>query len=314
MTIRTRPQPQVTGGMGSAPPPANPIEVAPGVIRGTQAPSEITQPLDAGVVADQVARAHANERSLAPLNFAPAGGGPAAGGQPTPVSAVEAVSTQGRRIRQVTRSRAGGTAVDGPANGTDAPVVQAPATISDLSSGAVDRPREGEPWQPAASQTDSPSRGIPRNIPNDPGKQITGGFGDVHDAQYFPLDGTELRELIMALMDQLHARLQDDLRFTVAICYPRVRARVEIIVEGFVEDQGFIIPRVAIPHDKTPLALAREYGDEITFALVAERVEMTAAGDSVSPPNATRLELGLPVPRKQTVDTPTGRMLVDVPN
>lgn len=306
---RTRPRPQVTGGMGSVPPPANPIEVTAGVIRGTAAPSEVTQPLDAAAVAEQVARAAANERSLAPLNFASAQPAAATAAAPA-VSAVEAVATQGRRIRQVTRNRTGSTAVDEvPA---DAAVVAKPPTITDLSSGAVDRPREGEAWQPAASATDSPSRGIPRNIPNDPGKQITGGFGDVHDAQYFPLDGTELRELITALMDQLHARLQDDLRFTIAICYPRVRARVEIIVEGFVEDQGFTIPRVAIPHEKTPLAIAREYGDEITFALVAERVEMTAEGDSVSPPNATRLELGLPVPRKQTVDTPTGRMLVDV--
>lgn len=310
MTIRTRPQPQVTGGMGSAPPPANPIEVAPGVIRGTAAPSETTQPLDPAVVADQLDRAARNERSLQPLSFAAdAAVADAAGGAAVP--AAEAVSLAGgRRIRQVRRT--GSTAVDEAAPAPARPPVQ---TISDLSAGAVNAPRtEGEPWQPAASNTDSPSRGLPRNTSLDPGKQITGGFGDVTDAQYFPLDGTELRELINALMDQVHQRMQDDLRFTIAICYPRVRARVEVIVEAFVEDQGFTIPRVMVPHDKTPLAVARQYGDEIVFTVIAQREEMTDSGESVAAPNATRLELGLPVPRKQAVDTPTGRMLVDIPH
>ena len=34
-----------------------------------------------------------------------------------------------------------------------------------------------QPHQRAASDTDSPSRGVPA-FPTDPGKQITGGFGD----------------------------------------------------------------------------------------------------------------------------------------
>lgn len=314
-TPRRRPQPQVTGGMGSAPPPANPIEVAPGIIRGTAAPAEIALPLDEATVAAQLERAAANERELQPLAYATSAAVDAAAAAP-PISAADAVSASSRRpIRQVSRARAvpGSTAVDEePAGSETRPPVP---TISDLSAGAVNMPAgsEGEPWQPAASNTDSPSRGMPRGV-SDPGKQITGGFGDVTDAQYFPLDGTELREMIYALMDQIHARLQDDLRFTMAICYPRVRARVEVIVEAFVADQGFTIPRVAVPHDKTPLAIARAYGDEITFAVIAERVEMTDTGESVSAPNATRLELGLPIPRKQAVDTPTGRMLVDIPH
>lgn len=312
MPGRLRPQPPVTGGMGSAPPPANPVEVTAGVIRGTEAPSELAQPLSDALVADQLAKAAANERTLQPLAFAANAvvQAAASGGQPA-VTAAEALSTQGRRIRQVSRNRAGGSAVDEMPAGDARPPVP---TISDLSAGAVNPLPTAEPWQPAASQTDTPSRGLPRNLSTDPGKQITGGFGDVTDAQYFPLDGAELRELVNALMDDIHARLQDDLRFTIAICYPRVRARVEVIIEAFVVDQGFTIPRVAVPHEKTPIAIARQHGDEIVFAVVAERVEMSADGQSVSPPNATRLELGLPVPRKQAVQTPTGRMLVDIPH
>lgn len=166
------------------------------------------------------------------------------------------------------------------------------------------------PRRPAESDTDTPARGLPRPI-EDPGKKITGGFGDVGDAQYFPLDGFELKTLVEGLMSQIHARLQDDLRFSVACVYPRVTARVVVEIQGFTVDQSFQIPKIAA-HDKTPSAIARARSDEIVFCLVSERQEMTEDGQSVTPPNQTRIDLGLPVPRKQAIETPGGRQLVDV--
>jgi hypothetical protein len=167
------------------------------------------------------------------------------------------------------------------------------------------------PHQKAASNTDTPSRGLPR-ASADPNKTITGGFGDVGEAEYFPLDGNELRTLIEALMDGLYARIQDDLRFSIAAVYPRVAARVIIEVNCHAHDQSFQIEkRLVPPHEKTPLDVARRFGDEVVFCVVAERVEMDEHGNSLHPPNATRMELDLAVPRKQFVQNGAGRMLVD---
>jgi len=171
--------------------------------------------------------------------------------------------------------------------------------------------------QPAASDTDSPSRGRPSAIA-DPGKQITGGFGDAGDAQYFPLDGSELRELVRGLMSVVSDQIEHDLRFSMAICYPRVTARVVVEIDAYATDGGqydpsFQVVKVMPPHEKTPLAIARERADAVCFVVVADKVEMTAAGESISPPNAIRQELGLVVPRKQSVGTPHGRLIVDLP-
>lgn len=174
-----------------------------------------------------------------------------------------------------------------------------------------------QPHQKAASNTDSPSRGLPTPI-TDPGKKITGGFGELTDGQYHPLNGQELKALVEALMDTVHGQLQDDLRFSMALTYPRVRARVQIIVEGYAEADSFAIERLKPepPNGKpgsTPLALAQQLGDQIVFVVVAERREMDDAGNPVasSAPNALRQELGLEVPRKQRIETPTGWTLAD---
>jgi hypothetical protein len=269
---------------------------AEGAVPPPGAPHEVAQPLDDGLIADQLARAAANERELKPLVFNQT---PRPSMDQPTISAADALSSQ-RRIRQVKRH----------AQESDTPsqeLVAAPTT-QPVPTGFVDPPL---PHQPAASDTDSPSRGIPKAIA-DPGKHITGGFGDAGQAQYYPLDGIELRELVYSLMDQIHARLADDLRFSMAICYPRVSARVEVIIDGYPVDVGFVIPQVMKPYEKTPLEVARSYGDEVVFVVKAERVEMTADGESVTPPNLMRQELGLRVPRKQAIDTPTGRQLVDV--
>lgn len=171
-----------------------------------------------------------------------------------------------------------------------------------------------EPYRPAASDTDSPARGLPTAIP-DPGKQITGGFGDLGEAQYFPLDGLEAGRVASKLLQAILDRIPDDLRFSLAATYPRVRIRAMLEVECFAADHSFQIVKIQVPpHEKTPLDVARQYGDQVVFCLVEQHVEMTEAGESITPPNAARQDLGLPIPRKRAVDLPgkRGRLLVDV--
>lgn len=177
-----------------------------------------------------------------------------------------------------------------------------------LSEALTPRPADRS-HQPAASQTDSPSRGIPQPIA-DPGKVITGGFGDAGEAQYYPLDGSELKELVRHLMDELNSRIEDDLRFHIAITYPRIRARVIIEVEGYAQEHGFQIQR-EIAREKTPVEIARLHGDQVVFALVALRQEFDQEGTAENPPDRMRDELQIPKPRKQYVGTGMARSLVD---
>jgi len=166
--------------------------------------------------------------------------------------------------------------------------------------------------QPAASETDSPSRGIPRDI-LDPGKQITGGFGSAQEAQYYPLDGSEAKQLALQLMDQLAARIENDLRFHPAIVYPRLTMRVVIEVEGYTDRGNFDIQQVLMPGtaDKTPLEIARTRGDQVAFVLVEQRREFAPDGTIEAPPDLIRDELQLEKPHKQMIQTGAGRMIVD---
>ncbi len=166
------------------------------------------------------------------------------------------------------------------------------------------------PHQRAGSNSDSPSRGVPQPIA-DPGKRVTGGFGDVGEAQYFALDGIELRRVIDSLLTELQRRIADDLRFSMAATYPRVNARVAIEVSCYGNDSSFQIVNHYVK-EKTPIEIARRHAEECCFVIQAEHVEMTESGESVTPPDKIRLELGLPVPRKQAVQTPGGRMIVDL--
>lgn len=163
--------------------------------------------------------------------------------------------------------------------------------------------------QPAASNTDSPARGMPSPVA-DPGKRITGGFGDAIDQQYFPLDGSELRALVVGILEYLKDQMLNDLRFSVALCYPRVTARVVIHIEGYAHEMNFDLTRAA-EHTKTSAAIAEAAGaDAVAFELEGVVAEMTPEGESVMPPNATREALGLVVPRKQRVPMPTGGFAV----
>lgn len=169
---------------------------------------------------------------------------------------------------------------------------------------------------PAASNTDSPSRGIPRQVV-DPGKQPTGGFGDQAAMQYFALNGQELRVLVEALMDDIYKRIQDDLRFNEALTYPQVNVRVAVEVTGFVHDADFVVDRILAPtHEartRTPLEVARAVADEMAFVILAEHQEADAAsGEPLNSPDQTRLDLGLARPAKRIIKSGGVDVFVDV--
>jgi hypothetical protein len=103
-------------------------------------------------------------------------------------------------------------------------------------------------------------------------------FGE--QGEYFPLDGSELREVVLAKLDELVATLGRDLRFTIATTYPLARVTVTIHIECDQPDQTFTLTAV---HDE-------------------------ARG---MPPDLAREQLGLAVPRKQAIQTPTGTVMVD---
>jgi len=322
------------------------------------APFETSQPEEASAQAMRAAQARANERQLKPLMFEaqkPAPAPPmqvkpiapsqsrlrtpgvakppvdlrAAESIPAPTHAPVIVLTDALSLPAAVETSSSVPATGGPVAASPAVSVHLPrpavdaVTAAHLASPLADAARKlaeqrAVTHQPAASDTDSPSRGQPSGIV-DPGKQITGGFGDAGDAQYFPLDGSEVRELTRGLMSVIDAQLENDLRFSMAICYPRVSVRVIVEVTAYAAggdggqyDPSFAITKV-VAHEKTPIAVARERADEVVFVLVADRIEMTPAGESIAPPNLIRQELGLVVPRKQAIQTPHGRLIVDVP-
>lgn len=341
----------IGAGAGVAPPPANPIAVATdpttgaAIIRQTAAPHEIAAGVDAAaktIPADRVG----NAQELAPLRGArgapltgaalvaavgpkkaaeiegarahSTGGAPPATPPPPPVTAAGALSPTAQThtgVRVVQRRTRPMPSTALPVEEDVMPTADDTVQLAEHLD-ADDVPLAPiQPHQKAASDTDSPSRGIPQPI-TDPGKIITGGFGELTDGQYHPLNGTELKALVEAMLDDVHQRIQDDLRFSMALTYPRVRARVSIVVEGIAAADGFAIDKV-IPEPgagrpgSTPLAVAATLGDQIVFVVTSRREEFNAAGESISPPNALREELGIEVPRKQRVETPTGYALVD---
>lgn len=297
------------GSFGSAPPGA---------------PHEVTTPGSERPTAEQVHQARQNERDLPAF-------------APTPLTVAQMASFLGKTEAEILVMQ--GKAPEPVSDPiptppptivlTDAPEVPRetvlaepipvpdPAPVTGLRAVAQQiHPRatipQDAPYQPAASNTDSPARGIPHPS-GDPGKQITGGFGDLGEAQYYPLDGIEVRKVSERLIDDLRRRIQDDLRFSIAATYPRVAIRVVLEVQCFAADHSFQIEKRMVPaHEKTPLDVAKQYGDEVVFCVVAQHLEMTDAGQSVTPPNAARAQLGLTIPRKQAVQVPGGRMIVDL--
>ena len=283
------------------------------------APREVSQPLSADAVAEMQAKAAQNEQPLPP--FAPK----AAGRQPVPVTPAEAKILSPRRpvvdavaVETVTpEAQAMADAVTATSSRhvlssdalADEPVLSAePAVEPALSADAPLAPIL--PHMKAASNTDSPSRGIPPAI-LDPGKRITGGFGEPSEGQYFPLDGAELRAVVEHLLAELHTRIQDDLRFSIALTYPRVRVHVDIVVEAYATDGGFTVSKHAAPHERTPLDVAAQHGEEVAFIVRARRQEFDEENQPADAPNAMREEAGLVIPRKQRIESAAGIIFAD---
>lgn len=247
------------------------------------APREVSQPLTPEAIAEMSAKARTNERTLAPLTF-----------DVDPTAVPPETETVGE--------------VEAPL-----PVVAAPMGPV-VPSKYVEAVSKQD--YPAASNTESPTRGAPGTVPVPSARktaplQPVGGFGEPEN-EYFPLDGRELKTVLEQLMDELHARLQNDLRFSIAVTYPRVRAKVQIVIEGEADDQGFTIDRVMPPYEKTPLAEAQRRGDSVVFVVAQVMQEFTEDGQVDTPPDGMRDKLGIPKPRKHRVQTGAGSSLVDV--
>lgn len=172
------------------------------------------------------------------------------------------------------------------------------------------RTRRPESHQPAASNTDSPSRGMPRAV-DDPGKAITGGFGSPGEAQYYAINGLELQEVVRKLLDQLNERITNDLRFSIAITYPRISVRLKLEVESHAQNAGVEIV-YAKKDERTPLDVAEAHADEVCFVLREVKREFDDDGVPENPPDRMREELGLPVPRKRMIQAGATRVMVDV--
>lgn len=247
------------------------------------APYEVAQPIQ-GATPDQLARAHANERQLQPLVF---------GVQPRPEPPVTADDV-------LEQTFAAPPPTEEPARKTMTPAMSEQATAD-----PIDRSH-----QPAASNTDSPSRGIPKPI-DDPGKRITGGFGDLGEAQYYALDGLELKELAKHLLGKLLQQIENDLHFSMAITYPRVEIKVSVGVSGYAKEGAFELFKGS-SYDKTTVENAVKAGAEpIAFELSEGRAEFDAAGEPTDAPDRIRDELGLEKPHKQVVQMGSNRSIVD---
>lgn len=163
---------------------------------------------------------------------------------------------------------------------------------------------------PAASETDSPSRGIPRPI-DDPGKIITGGFGSAGEAQYYPINGDELRDLTRVLLDKLNTRIENDIRFSMALTYKRLDVVLKLEVRAYPDD-GFDVKYVTAPKDQSPEALADDLANEAVFVVKETFREFDRDGNPENPPDRMREIAGLPVPRKQMVQAGAIKQLVDI--
>lgn len=194
------------------------------------------------------------------------------------------------------------------------PALDVPKQVVQPRTQPVLPPRdENRTHQPAASNSDSPSRGIPREV-DDPGKRITGGFGVQGPPQYYPLDGSELRVACEDMLEKIHTRIQNDLRFHPAMVYPRVRAVLTLTIEAYGQAESHQI-KSEFDHSKTPVAVALEVGAVHSTFEVAETIqEFDKDGNPENPPDRVRDALGLEKPRKQFVDMAGGRQLVDRPS
>lgn len=233
---------------------------------------------------------------------------PAATSDQVPVAAASAVGSD------ASQAPSDGTVLPLPvATGFTAPdddtLSLTPEEIDAAAAAAADAElAELQKTHPAASNSDSPSRGMPRRDPR-AGLNVTGGWGDANaGSQYFALSGEDLKTIAQQMLLELHDRLTNDLRFSIALVYPRVSVRATLHVHGYAGGpQSFEIERVR-PADvagpggsPAPEAVAQALADEIVFTLIAERREVDDNGDSIAAPDQLRNEFGMERPGKRVV-------------
>src|SRR6266705_2048961 len=256
-------KPEATGTFGK--PPAH-------------APHETAKPLSPELLAQQLAKATEHE-VLLPLP-SPPGVKPKQLPFPSPIP--EGVSLKPALAAAVK------DAEQGPAQGAASPPVAPPSAeqgpggevqVPSLGPGggiepsvpdialALPVPAPPLPHQKAASDTDTPSAGQPHPIA-DPGKVITGGWETPTGSQYFALNGDELRILVTDLMARLVEAMGGDLRFSVALTYPQVRATVTLQIDGVSPDAGvndvaFTLQATAADTEETPADYHRDQTGQV---------------------------------------------------
>lgn len=311
-----------------------------GIAPPADAPVETAQPLTPERIAAQLEIARQNEKTLPPFN--PKGlrqpvappvvvapvveDGTAAIIQdffgteepatlvvtPAPVSGAGLIE-QLREAAQIVASVAGAADVTNPA--LSDPLLS--PEVDQLEDQLPTLSDEDRARMPAASNSESPSRGIlPSIVPptGDKWEGISrGGFSDVGEAQYFPLAGNELIPLVGDLTKRLLDQIVNDLRFSIALVYPRLRMRLVLEIEGSEEDRdnAFQIEKVFIPKPGQPgstaLSIARQRADQIVFVVQEVRQEFSEDGQSETPPDQMRNDVGLQIPHKQQILDEFGR-------
>ena len=270
------------------------------------APMEVSQPITTEAKAEMLAKARVNERELKPLTY---GAELKTGVKAESVVAGKEIQGLDPYYQRINAQKI--AEASRMADPSGAPSAQ-PGSVDPISA-------EDLSAFPAASNTDSPSRGMPGSAVRPAGARdalvISGGFGVQDEGQYYPLNGDELKALVNGLLDTLHARMENDLRFSLALCYPRVSATLRLEVTGEVQDQAFQIQTVDLTPEekKTPLEVAKRHGDSVVFCLVERRREFDEHDQVETPPDAMRDELQIPKPHKQLVQMGQGQVLVDRP-
>lgn len=295
---------EITGSAGSLAPP--------------DAPQETALPIQPEALQAHLEQARKNEAVLKPFN-------------PKPTTQPQQTNTQALMDAVFGKPPAVNMPDPGSPPVRDVSVVPgqgSPLPGMDPDQGQTDQLEDAIPaltdedrkrW-PAASEGESPSRGIlPDLTPPKGKKEITGGFGDSGEAQYYPLNGEELRQLVLALCDTVVAEIANDLRFSMGLVYPRAKVRIRVEVEGHAEDNnaGFVIEKVRVPKEgqpgSTPLDVARQRASDVIFVVSVGRQEFAEDGHSDAPPDAMRDELGLEKPRMTRLNGPYGG-IVDLPS
>ena len=277
-----------------------PIRLRPAGLVGTpppaDAPREVSQPLTAEAQADMIAKARAHQGRRSPAAEATISGvkiselpSPGVASVPAPrrppiPSPEAAAATQpvveGSGVSLPPASPSPPPPVNASALSPEVSPAALPALPPDATPAEIEdpvvnaRPTRGQP-HPVADPNLRPTGGF-----GVPGAEEVSGFGVGGGSEYFPLDGGEVREVILSLMDKVVEQVGRDLRLTISTTYPLLAVTVTVKVERDQQDQTFVIEQ--------RLDEARGF-----------------------PPDLVREQLGIAVPRKQAIQTPTGAVMVD---